>query len=326
MKVTSGKIRLTSKDILEAVNEYIKIDNLKIEDIKINELITVNGSYKKKVEIPFRASIGLGSIKDNKITIKILDFKAFKVGILPSIKNFALKTFLKDFDKDGITVNKDNLIVDVNVISKLVPFVYFKLKSADLLKDAIEVEVEDILYAPDKETMEFNKKKQEFNQEIYKLQDGYSKIREDIKKKVPDKYKNIAEYAMVIPDIAALLWRLFKDKRVDIKTKILVGGLIAYLASPIDILPDFIPLIGRIDDVAIVFFAMNKLINEIPEEIILSNWIGREDIIKLIKDGVDFIGKMVGSQNVGKLLDYIKKISLRATNEEKQNEKRNNIH
>lgn len=326
MRVTSGKIRLTSKDILEVVNEYVKVDNLNIKDIKINDLITVYGSYKKRVEIPFQATLGIGSIKDNKVTVKIFDFKAFKVGILSSVKNFALKSFLRDFEKDGIIVDRDNLIVDLNVISKFVPFVYFKLKSASLLDNAVEVEVEDIVYSPDKETAEFNKKRYNIKEEVYKPKDGYTKIRSSIERKVPDKYKDIVEYAMIIPDIGALLWRLFKDKRVEVKTKILVGALIAYIASPVDVLPDFIPLIGRIDDVAIVFFAMNKIINEIPEEVILSNWTGKENVIKVIKEGVDFTAKMVGSQNVGKLLDYIRKMALRVKEEEKENEKRNNIH
>ena len=47
---------------------------------------------------------------------------------------------------------------------------------------------------------------------------------------------------MVIPDIIALLWRVFRDKRVSIATKGKVAAVLAYLAMPFDILPDFIPL------------------------------------------------------------------------------------
>ena len=62
---------------------------------------------------------------------------------------------------------------------------------------------------------------------------------------------------------------------------------------------------------------MNKIINEVPEEIILANWNGKEDIVKIIKEGVAFISKMVGSQNVGKLIEYVKKMSHKAKEEEK---------
>jgi uncharacterized membrane protein YkvA (DUF1232 family) len=326
MKLTSAKVKLTSKDILDIIEEYVNIDGLNIKEIKIDELITVYGSYKKKVDIPFQATVGIGSIKDNIINIKIFEFKVAKVGILRSVQNFALKTILKDFEDNGIAADKDNLIVDLNKISKLIPFVYFRLVAVKLIKDAVEVEVEDIVYAPEKETAEFKKKQRDMDKKEIKLTDGYTKVRENLENKVPEKYKDIVEYALLIPDIGALLWRLFKDKRVDIKTKMLVGGLIAYIASPIDILPDFIPLIGKMDDVAIVFFAMNKIINEIPEEVILSNWTGKEDIMMLIKEGVAFIAKMVGSQNVGKLLEYVKKLGTRTLKEEKENEKRHNLH
>ena len=325
MKLTSAKARLSSRDALGIINEYVKVEGLTIKELKIDELITVYGSYKKGIEISFQGTLGIGSIHGNTVHVKIFEFKVAKVGILSSIKNFALKTILKDINIDGITVDKDNLIVNLNTLIKVVPFVDFTLKSISLVKDAVEVEVEDIIYAPKKETSSLiNKKKAKKTQMV--LSDGYTKIRENLETKVPDKYKNIMEYALLIPDIAALLWRLFRDKRVEIKTKLLVGGVIAYIASPIDLLPDFIPLVGRIDDVAIVFFAMNKIINEVPEEVIIANWTGKEDIIKIVKEAVAFISKLVGSQNVGKLLGFVKKLSSKAIKEELQNEKRDNIH
>ncbi len=53
---------------------------------------------------------------------------------------------------------------------------------------------------------------------------------------------------MLIPDITVLLYRLLKDKRVDVKTKTLVVSVLSYIVSPVDIIPSFIPFIGQIDD------------------------------------------------------------------------------
>jgi uncharacterized membrane protein YkvA (DUF1232 family) len=317
MKIASVKARLTSEDILEAIHEVLKIEGLTIKNIIIDEIITVSGSYKKGVEIPFTATAGLGSVQNNKINVRLFDFKVSKVGILSSIKNYALKTILEGLEGNGITSEKDTLVIDLDVITKFVPYVTFKVKSIKLYKGEIEAEVEDITYIPDKEAAEFKVKEEDKDRFFNKPDDKYTKVRENIDNKVPEKYKTLVEYAMLIPDLAALLWRLFRDKRVEIKTKVLVGGLIAYIASPIDILPDFIPLIGKMDDVAVVFFAMNKIINEVPEEVIISNWTGKEDIIKKVREAVAFISKMVGSQNVGKLLDYVRKISDKAKKEEK---------
>lgn len=140
-----------------------------------------------------------------------------------------------------------------------------------------------------------------------KIEDGYSKVRNKVIDKVPDKYDQVVLYAMILPDIMALLWRLFRDKRVNVKVKMMVGGVIAYLASPLDII-GFIPFVGQISDMAIAFFGLNAIINEVPEEIILQNWQGKEDIILLTKEAVACISQVVGSQNVGKLLSAMKNI------------------
>lgn len=308
MKLSNVKIKVTPEDILNIIEEYVNVEGLIIKEVKLDEIITISGSYKKGVEIPFQASVGFGNIKDNIIYIKIFKFKIYKLGVLKSIKNFALKTFLKDLAEYGVLAQGDNLIVDLNMIVKLIPYVNLELKAISVIDNNLEIEANNVKYEPDKEMPNFKAKKDKDEDKKIKISDRYTKLRVNIEDKVPDKFKDIIEYAMIIPDIAALLWRLFRDKRVNTKTKMLVGGLLAYIASPIDIIPDFIPLIGKIDDVAIVLFAMNKIINEVPEEVILSNWTGKDDVIKIVSEGVTFISKMVGSQNVGKLVETVKKL------------------
>jgi uncharacterized membrane protein YkvA (DUF1232 family) len=326
MKVSNAKVRVTSEDILNIIDEYVHVEGLNIKEIKLEELITINGSYKKGVEIPFQATVGFGNIKENIINIKLFNFKVGKLGVLRSVKNLALKNFLKNLSEYGITVKNDNLIVDLNEIVKLIPYINISLVAINVVDNTIEAEVNDIIYAPNKETLTFKSKKDCDEKKNVKLSDSYAKLRDNIENKVPEKYKSIIEYAMLIPDIGALLWRLFRDRRVNIKTKMLVGGLLAYIASPLDIIPDFIPLIGKIDDIAIVLFAMNKIINDVPEEIILSNWTGKDDIIKVVKEGVTFISKMVGSQNVGKLIEGVKKLSIiKKTEETRRQEVDENI-
>jgi len=320
MKLSNAKIRVTPEDIINIIEEYVNVEGLIIKDINLGEIITITGSYKKGIEIPFEALIGFGNIKDNIIYIKVYKFKVYKLGVLKSIKNFALKTFLKDFTEYGILAQGDNLIVDLNMIVKLIPYVNLNLEAICVIDNTLEIEANNVIYAPDKETLNIKTKESQDKEKNIKISDRYTKLRENIEDKVPDKCKEIIEYAMLIPDIAALLWRLFRDKRVNIKTKMLVGGLLAYIASPIDIIPDFIPLIGKIDDVAIVLFAMNKIINEVPEEVILSNWTGKDNVIKIVKEGVTFISNMVGSKNVGKLIEVVKKLYVVNKIEEDQKE------
>jgi uncharacterized membrane protein YkvA (DUF1232 family) len=79
------------------------------------------------------------------------------------------------------------------------------------------------------------------------------------------------------------------------------------LISPIDILPDSIPFVGRIDDIALAFFALDKIINSVPEKVILENWQGKDNIIYIVKEGVGYITNIVGGKNVAKVISFISK-------------------
>jgi uncharacterized membrane protein YkvA (DUF1232 family) len=65
-----------------------------------------------------------------------------------------------------------------------------------------------------------------------------------------------------------LAWKLLTDRRVDMVAKIIpLLGLI-YVVSPIDILPDLIPVLGQLDDVAIILLAVRFFINMCPPEVV----------------------------------------------------------
>lgn len=306
MKVSSTNLVLTEEDILSIIEDYIDVEGLVINSIQIRELITVKGSYKRKVTIPFTAQIGLGNIHGNIVNLKLFSVKVSKIGIFKGIKNIALKKILSQFQEYGVKVDKDTITLELDTVSKLVPYFYFKLKGIRLAQGVIEIEAQDVIYCERKPIV--NMKKNCEPSPRRPLQDEYSKVRGEILRKIPHKYDRVVQYAMLIPDITALFWRLFKDSRVSVKVKIKAAAVIAYLASPIDILPDFIPLVGGIDDVAIAFFGLNAIINEVPKELILQNWQGEENIILLTQSAVRHISKIVGSQNVNTLLSFIKEI------------------
>lgn len=304
MKISYVKAIIKEDEILELIKEYVKVEGLEINNIIINEFITIEGSYKFKVNFPFKANVAIGSINDSLLNLSIMNVKIGKIGVLNSIKNFAMKKIIKDFEEYGITSEKEIFSVDLTKVLTLVPFVNFKIKEVKPVEGSLEVELEDLAYIKDKETAKIQTEDKVI--EFIPQEDCYTEIREEISKKVPNKYEKIVEYAMIIPDIVALLWRLLKDKRVNTLTKAKVAGTISYLALPFDILPDFIPLIGRIDDIAIAFYGLNSILNDIPEEVILQNWQGEKDIIMTVKEGVKYVSALVGSENVKKLVDTIK--------------------
>lgn len=306
MNISAVKVILTEQDLLSLIEEYLQIEGIKINSIEIKELITIKGIYKKRITIPFEVKLGLGNIKDNIINIKIFKMNIFKIGVLKTITNFVLKKLLREFVQYGVDIKKDAIILNLSMVSKLIPYFYLSLTKISILEGGLEVELENVSYGEDKKVQSMMKKSCEVSP--IKTEGEYGKVRDKVVEKVPEKYEKIVQYAMLIPDVTVLLWRLFRDKRVKIKVKLMVAGVIAYLASPVDILPDFIPLVGQIDDVAIAFFGLNYILSEVPEKIIFENWQGEENILVLTKEAVKYISKVVGSYNVKKLIKIMKKI------------------
>lgn len=71
-----------------------------------------------------------------------------------------------------------------------------------------------------------------------------------------------------VPTYARLVWGLARDPRVPLQQKLVLGGMAAYLAFPIDIIPDFIPVIGELDDLAVLILGLDWFIRNAPEDVV----------------------------------------------------------
>lgn len=98
---------------------------------------------------------------------------------------------------------------------------------------------------------------------------------------------DMKEYVLLLPRLVKLLWRLARDPRVPARTKATLFLVAGYLASPIDVIPDFIPGIGQLDDIAIVAFALDQMLNRLPEDIVREHWEGDEDLLQIIREILD---------------------------------------
>ena len=79
-------------------------------------------------------------------------------------------------------------------------------------------------------------------------------------------------------DKARLAWALLRDRRVPLWVRAIIPALILYLAMPFDIIPDFIPVLGYLDDVAVVVIAGGLLLRFTPRAV-LEEHIGRLEVI-----------------------------------------------
>ena len=80
-----------------------------------------------------------------------------------------------------------------------------------------------------------------------------------------------------LPNFIRLLYGLVTDPRVETLDKLLVAGAVAYVLIPEDIFPDFIPLIGEVDDVFVLVLALRQLMKSAGREIMLEHWMGDPD-------------------------------------------------
>jgi uncharacterized membrane protein YkvA (DUF1232 family) len=77
-----------------------------------------------------------------------------------------------------------------------------------------------------------------------------------------------------IPAYLRLMGGLLTDPRVSALDKLLLGVAIAYVVAPIDLIPDFIPFLGQVDDVFIVVLALRRLISNAGMRVIRDHWDG----------------------------------------------------
>lgn len=102
-----------------------------------------------------------------------------------------------------------------------------------------------------------------------------------------------AEGAMALPRLIQLVTALIRDPRVPGRPKVVAGAVLAYVVSPIDLLPDSIPFIGRLDDVVLVTAAVELLIDASPEGVIEEHWAGSEDALEIVTGISRFIAGMM---------------------------------
>lgn len=85
-----------------------------------------------------------------------------------------------------------------------------------------------------------------------------------------------------IPDCAVLFTRLLRDPRVPRRRKALLLALMGYLALPFDLVPDFIPVAGQLDDVIVVALVLRSFIRSGGDELIREHWPGPPESLAVL--------------------------------------------
>jgi uncharacterized membrane protein YkvA (DUF1232 family) len=101
------------------------------------------------------------------------------------------------------------------------------------------------------------------------------------------------EAVLLLPNIAKLLVRIVRDPRVPVRRKTFAAAVLVYVLSPIDLIPDMIPGLGKFDDVLFVAIALNHLIEGAGRDVIIDHWDGSEDSLDLILSVADWGAEVI---------------------------------
>jgi len=75
-------------------------------------------------------------------------------------------------------------------------------------------------------------------------------------------------FALPLKGKAVVPWRLFRDRRVPLAAKLVLPLLLLYVLTPFDIVPDFIPVLGQLDDLLIVGLGLALFLRLCPPQVV----------------------------------------------------------
>ena len=93
---------------------------------------------------------------------------------------------------------------------------------------------------------------------------------------------SIREAKRFVPDVARLLTDLSRDPTVSRKVRRRLGLLLAYLAFPIDLVPDFIPVLGYADDVILIAYVLRSVVRQAGTDTVERHWRGSPEGLMIL--------------------------------------------
>jgi len=94
----------------------------------------------------------------------------------------------------------------------------------------------------------------------------------------------LRDLLLLLPDLTVLLLRLLRDPRVPATAKLIGAAGIAYILSPLDLLPEVVlgPL-GLIDDLIVVSGALSRMLNHVHPDVVRAHWSGKGDALEVVQ-------------------------------------------
>jgi uncharacterized membrane protein YkvA (DUF1232 family) len=99
---------------------------------------------------------------------------------------------------------------------------------------------------------------------------------------VAGRRRQLVALARLIPDSVGLVRGLVGDPRVPRLWRWALAGLFVYLVFPIDLVPDFIPVAGHVDDAVVVVLVMRGVLRAAGPVVVAEHWAGSQSVLEIL--------------------------------------------
>ena len=125
----------------------------------------------------------------------------------------------------------------------------------------------------------------------------YDRLRAQLRPVVPGASSDLRDVLLAFPDLVMLLARLLRDPRVAVGDKALALFGLAYVVSPLDLMPVLLfgPL-GVLDDLLVVAATLSRVVNHVHPDVVRSHWSGQGDALALIQRATDWSERQFGKR------------------------------
>jgi len=86
------------------------------------------------------------------------------------------------------------------------------------------------------------------------------------------RYLRLAQLVWRLPTYTRVIWGMFLDRRTPLYLKALLAGGLVYLLTPLDLVPDAIPIIGQADDLTVLLMVIDIFLANAPAEVRVEHW------------------------------------------------------
>ncbi len=96
-----------------------------------------------------------------------------------------------------------------------------------------------------------------------------------------------------LPGYLRLIVRLLRDSRVSRPDKLILATAVAYVLAPFDLIPDVIPIFGRLDDLVFVALAIDRLVKRAGRDVVYELWDGPEEGLEALCGSVEDLARLL---------------------------------